>query len=101
MPFGDLDAAHRLRASPGRRGPAAGHDRDAFRTALDERADPDERPLPADPPLHGVRELGPSGRCSRTDAVADRVLTLPLYAHMSDEQIELVYRRERSGARVG
>ena len=43
------------------------------------RADPDERPLPADPRVHG-RTAAPAPRpLPRTDAVAERLLTLPLY----------------------
>jgi dTDP-4-amino-4,6-dideoxygalactose transaminase len=47
------------------------------------------------PPIHqfsAYDELGSRRSLPRTDAVADRVLTLPLYAGLSDEQIETVVR---------
>jgi dTDP-4-amino-4,6-dideoxygalactose transaminase len=45
------------------------------------------------PPIHSFShyaELGRRRPLPRTDAVAERLLTLPLYAHMSDEQIDAV-----------
>jgi dTDP-4-amino-4,6-dideoxygalactose transaminase len=47
------------------------------------------------PPIHrfsAYEELGGRRPLPRTDAVAERVLTLPLYAGLSDEQIETVVR---------
>ena len=48
-------------------------------------------------------ELGGRRPLPRTDAVADRVLTLPLYAALSDEQVETVVRElvERGRGRLG
>jgi dTDP-4-amino-4,6-dideoxygalactose transaminase len=45
------------------------------------------------PPIHGFtfyEELGRRRPLPQTEAVAGRILTLPLYAHMSDEQVDLV-----------
>jgi len=45
------------------------------------------------PPIHrfsAYSGIGPARRLPRTDDVADRMLTLPLFGHMSDEQFELV-----------
>jgi dTDP-4-amino-4,6-dideoxygalactose transaminase len=45
------------------------------------------------PPIHRFsqyREAGARRPLPRTDAVAGRLLTLPLFAHMSDEQVETV-----------
>ena len=45
------------------------------------------------PPIHlfsYYRELGSRGPLPRTEAAAARLVTLPLYAHMEDEQVELV-----------
>jgi len=45
------------------------------------------------PPIHlfsHYRDLGSRRPLPRTEAVAARVVTLPLYAHMRDDQIELV-----------
>ncbi len=47
------------------------------------------------PPIHlfsQYKEIGSERPLPRTEAVAERILTLPLYAHMSDEQVELVTR---------
>jgi dTDP-4-amino-4,6-dideoxygalactose transaminase len=47
------------------------------------------------PPIHlftQYREIGAGRPLPRTEAVAERILTLPLYAHMSDEQVELVIK---------
>jgi len=47
------------------------------------------------PPIHlfsQYKEIGSKRPLPRTEAVAERILTLPLYAHMSDEQVELVTR---------
>ena len=44
------------------------------------------------PPIHSFtafRELSPRP-LPRTDALAERILTLPLYPHLTDEQVELV-----------
>jgi dTDP-4-amino-4,6-dideoxygalactose transaminase len=45
------------------------------------------------PPIHGFtfyEQLGRRRPLPQTEAVAGRILTLPLYAHMSDEQVDLV-----------
>jgi dTDP-4-amino-4,6-dideoxygalactose transaminase len=45
------------------------------------------------PPIHSFsyyQELGSRRRLPRTEEVAERVLTLPLYGHMTDEQADLV-----------
>jgi len=45
------------------------------------------------PPIHlftQYREIGSARTLPRTEAVAERIVTLPLYAHMRDEQVELV-----------
>ena len=45
------------------------------------------------PPIHHFsyyEELGSRRPLPRTEAVAARVVTLPLYAHMEDDQVELV-----------
>jgi dTDP-4-amino-4,6-dideoxygalactose transaminase len=45
------------------------------------------------PPIHGFtayETLGGRRPLPRTDAVADRVLTLPLYSHMTDVQVDAV-----------
>ena len=47
------------------------------------------------PPIHrfsAYEELGGRRELPRTDAVADRVLTLPLYAALTDEQVDTVVR---------
>jgi dTDP-4-amino-4,6-dideoxygalactose transaminase len=45
------------------------------------------------PPIHrfsAFADLGAGRALPRTDEVADRILTLPLFAHMTEEQLELV-----------
>jgi dTDP-4-amino-4,6-dideoxygalactose transaminase len=45
------------------------------------------------PPIHAFShyaELGARRALPRTDAVAERVLTLPLYAHLEEEQVDTV-----------
>ena len=45
------------------------------------------------PPIHGFTAYAETGKRRAvpvTDAIAGRILTLPLYAHMDDEQVELV-----------
>jgi len=47
------------------------------------------------PPIHlfsQYKQIGSERPLPHTEAVAERILTLPLYAHMSDEQVELVTR---------
>jgi dTDP-4-amino-4,6-dideoxygalactose transaminase len=47
------------------------------------------------PPIHSFtayEELGGRRRLPRTDAVAERVLTLPLYAALTDDQVDTVVR---------
>ena len=47
------------------------------------------------PPIHlfsQYSEIGTERSLPRTEAVAERILTLPLYAHMRDDQVELVTR---------
>jgi dTDP-4-amino-4,6-dideoxygalactose transaminase len=89
MPFGKLEegttSAHHLAVAllpEGRR--------DDFRAALSERRIQTSVHYP---PIHlfsQYTELGSRRPLPRTEAVAARVVTLPLYAHMRDEQIELV-----------
>jgi dTDP-4-amino-4,6-dideoxygalactose transaminase len=45
------------------------------------------------PPIHtftAYEEHGARRPLPRTDAVAERVLTLPLFGHMTDEQVDTV-----------
>jgi len=89
MPFGELEvgttSAHHLAVAllpEGRR--------DDVRAALSERRIQTSVHYP---PIHlftHYTELGSRRPLPRTEAVAARVVTLPLYAHMRDEQIELV-----------
>ena len=89
IPFGDLEegtsSAHHLAVAllpEGRR--------DVVRAALAERRIQTSVHYP---PIHlfsYYRELGSRRPLPRTEAVAARVVTLPLYAHMGDEQVELV-----------
>jgi len=89
MPFGDLEegttSAHHLAVAllpEGRR--------DDVRAALSERRIQTSVHYP---PIHlftHYTELGSRRPLPRTEAVAARVVTLPLYAHMRDEQTELV-----------
>ena len=89
MPFGELEvgttSAHHLAVAllpEGRR--------DDVRATLSERRIQTSVHYP---PIHlftHYTELGSRRPLPRTEAVAARVVTLPLYAHMRDEQIELV-----------
>ena len=89
MPFGELEegttSAHHLAVvllPEGRR--------DDVRAFLSERRIQTSVHYP---PIHlfsHYRDLGSRRPLPRTEAVAARVVTLPLYAHMRDEQIELV-----------
>ncbi len=89
IPFGELEegtsSAHHLAVAllpEGRR--------DGVRAALAERRIQTSVHYP---PIHlfsYYRELGERRPLPRTEAVAARVVTLPLYAHMDDEQVELV-----------
>jgi dTDP-4-amino-4,6-dideoxygalactose transaminase len=89
MPFGELEegttSAHHLAVAllpEGRR--------DDVRAALSERRIQTSVHYP---PIHlftHYTELGSRRPLPRTEAVAARVVTLPLYAHMRDEQTELV-----------
>jgi dTDP-4-amino-4,6-dideoxygalactose transaminase len=89
MPFGELEegttSAHHLAVvllPEGRR--------DGVRAFLSERRIQTSVHYP---PIHlfsHYRDLGSRRPLPRTEAVAARVVTLPLYAHMRDEQIELV-----------
>jgi dTDP-4-amino-4,6-dideoxygalactose transaminase len=44
------------------------------------------------PPIHHFSEYAPESRRSLpvTDRISRRIVTLPLYAHMGDEQVTLV-----------
>jgi dTDP-4-amino-4,6-dideoxygalactose transaminase len=67
-----------------------GTDRDAVRTRLAEARIQTSVHYP---PIHRFSqysELGKRRRLPRTDGVASRLLTLPLYAHMTDEQADYV-----------
>jgi dTDP-4-amino-4,6-dideoxygalactose transaminase len=66
-----------------------GADRDALRSALDEQG---VQTSVHYPPIHAFtayRER-PQRPLPRTESVADRILTLPLYGGMGDEQVEAV-----------
>jgi dTDP-4-amino-4,6-dideoxygalactose transaminase len=90
MPFGDRD-----------RGRVSSHhlavvvlpdaiDRDRVRAALEERRIQTSVHYP---PIHSFtqyRSLGQRRRLPRTDALATRILTLPLYGGLSDEQVDYV-----------
>jgi dTDP-4-amino-4,6-dideoxygalactose transaminase len=69
-----------------------GVDRVAVRTALQELRIQTSVHYPPIHQFSAYDELGSRRSLPRTDAVADRVLTLPLYAGLSDEQIETVVR---------
>jgi dTDP-4-amino-4,6-dideoxygalactose transaminase len=89
MPFGEVDpessSAHHLAVAllPSGR-------RDDVRAALAERRIQTSVHYP---PIHRFsyyEELGSRRPLPRTEAVAERVVTLPLYGHMTDEQADLV-----------
>jgi dTDP-4-amino-4,6-dideoxygalactose transaminase len=67
----------------------AGADRAAVRTALDERGIQTSVHYP---PIHTFSAYRSDARrpVPRTDAVAERLLTLPLYGRMTDEQADAV-----------
>ena len=65
-----------------------GVDREAFRAAHARARRADERPLPAGAPVLDLRRRAPE--LPLTDAYGARAVTLPLFAHMTDEQLELV-----------
>jgi dTDP-4-amino-4,6-dideoxygalactose transaminase len=67
-----------------------GVDRFAVRTALEERRIQTSVHYPPIHQFSAYDELGARRSLPHTDAVADRVLTLPLYAGLSDDQIETV-----------
>jgi dTDP-4-amino-4,6-dideoxygalactose transaminase len=89
IPFGELDedsvSAHHLAVAllpEGRR--------DEVRAALADRRIQTSVHYP---PIHlftYYAELGARRPLPRTEAVAERVVTLPLYGHMTDEQSDLV-----------
>jgi dTDP-4-amino-4,6-dideoxygalactose transaminase len=65
-----------------------GIDRDRVRAALDERRIQTSVHYP---PIHSFtqyRSLGQRRPLPQTDALATRILTLPLYGGLSDEQVE-------------
>ncbi len=66
-----------------------GADRAAVRTALDERGIQTSVHYP---PIHTFSAYRSESRrpLPRTDAVAERLLTLPLYGRMTDEQVDAV-----------
>src|SRR5262245_5067460 len=89
LPFGDVDpessSAHHLAVAllPAGR-------RDEVRAALADRRIQTSVHYP---PIHlfsYYAELGSRRPLPQTEAVAERVVTLPLYGHMSDEQADLV-----------
>lgn len=67
-----------------------GIDRDAVQQRLRERGIATSVHYP---PIHRFSAFGSSGArrpLPRTDSVADRLVTLPLYPHMSDDQVSRV-----------
>ena len=55
------------------------------------------------PPIHRFTfysETGGRRPLPRTDAIADRILTLPLYPHMPDDHVTLVADALQRGLRV-
>ena len=66
-----------------------GTDRQAVRTALEERGIQTSVHYPPIHTFSAYRE-GSRRRLPRTDSVAGRILTLPLYGRMTDEQVEAV-----------
>jgi dTDP-4-amino-4,6-dideoxygalactose transaminase len=67
-----------------------GTDRDSVRAALDEQRIQTSVHYP---PIHSFthyRSLGQRRALPQTDALATRILTLPLYGGLSDEQVEAV-----------
>jgi dTDP-4-amino-4,6-dideoxygalactose transaminase len=88
MPFGGGDrgrvSSHHLAVVVLREG----IDRDRVRAALDERRIQTSVHYP---PIHSFtqyRSLGQRRPLPQTDALATRILTLPLYGGLSDEQVE-------------
>ena len=63
--------------------------RDAVRETL-RSAGPDERPLPADPPLLRVRRQRPAATATADGCDQQRILTLPLFPHMTETQVDAV-----------
>ena len=65
-----------------------GSDRDAVREALAERG---VQTSVHYPPIHGFTAYSDGARAlPKTDAVAERLLTLPLYGRLTEEQVEAV-----------
>lgn len=89
MPFaptGDRDPAHHLAVVllP------ENADRDEFRAALGTRGVQTSMHYP---PIHrfsAYQAIGSSRQLATTDAVAGRLVTLPLYPHMTDEDVDTV-----------
>lgn len=88
MPFGDGDgtrvSSHHLAVVV----LPEGADRDRVRAALDERRIQTSVHYP---PIHSFtryRSLGERRPLPQTDALATRILTLPLYGRLSDQQVE-------------
>jgi dTDP-4-amino-4,6-dideoxygalactose transaminase len=69
-----------------------GVDRLAVRTRLEERRIQTSVHYPPIHTFSAYEELGARRQLPRTDAVAGRVLTLPLYAALTDEQVDTVVR---------
>ena len=90
MPFPDPEAQHLSSHHLAVVLMPAGVDRFAVRTALEERRIQTSVHYPPIHQFSAYDELGGRRPLLRTDAVADRVLTLPLYAGMSEDQIETV-----------
>jgi dTDP-4-amino-4,6-dideoxygalactose transaminase len=92
MPFGDPDAQQRSSHHLAVVLLPEGTDRVAVRERLTEQRIQTSVHYP---PIHrfsAYEELGGRRELPRTDAVADRVLTLPLYAALTDEQVDTVVR---------
>ena len=64
-----------------------GHDRVEFRTALAERGIQTSLHYPPIHQFSAYRQLGSSRPLPLTEAVEPRLVTLPLYPHMSDDDV--------------
>ena len=84
--LGDKASAHHLAVAL----VPAGSDREAIRTRLAERRIQTSVHYPPIHEFSAYRDLEPSRPLPRTDEAAARILTLPLFGRMTEEQLELV-----------